>query len=124
MTDLLVRLKPYDPRRGHVLRRYSFRGILFSAARGWFRVTEEVAEHLRGVHQRDHNPHSPLAFDVATEDEAKAIDQRDAADKELHTPAEAAPAVQAREDRAPSGSSRSRASRRRSSRGSNAKAGE
>ena len=48
MTDtLLVRLKPYDPRRGHVLRRYTYAGIKFQEERGWYRVERPVAEYLR-----------------------------------------------------------------------------
>lgn len=50
MTDtLLVRLKPYDPRRGHVLRRFTYAGIKFQEERGWYRVERPVAEYLRAV---------------------------------------------------------------------------
>ncbi|MBL9025658.1 MAG: hypothetical protein JNL21_25920, partial [Myxococcales bacterium] len=52
MTDtLLVRLKPYDPRRGHVLRRYTYAGIKFQEERGWYRVERPVAEYLRAVRE-------------------------------------------------------------------------
>ena len=34
METLFVRLKPYDPRRGYVLRRYTYRGIKFHEERG------------------------------------------------------------------------------------------
>ena len=51
MTDtLLVRLKPYDPRRGHVLRRYTYAGIKFHEERGWYRVSKDVAAYLKTVH--------------------------------------------------------------------------
>ena len=74
MKTLLVRLKPYDHRRGHVLRRYTYAGIKFQVERGWSRVETPVGEYLRTVHQVPGDAYSPLAFDVCTEDEAKAID--------------------------------------------------
>ena len=74
MQTLLVRLKPYDPRRGCVLRRYTYRGIKFHDERGWYRVDKEVADYLRGVRQVPGDAHAPLAFDVCTDDEAKALD--------------------------------------------------
>lgn len=83
MTTLLVRLKPFDPRRGNILQRFTYAGIKFYEARGWYRVDTEVAAYLRTVHQRPDDPHTPLAFDVCTDDEAKALEQRD---KEAATP--------------------------------------
>ena len=70
----LVRLKPFDPRRGNLLRRFTYMGIRFVAGRGWYRVKEEVAKHLEKVRQTPDNPHAPLAFDVCTEAEAKRLD--------------------------------------------------
>jgi hypothetical protein len=74
METLLVRLKPYDPRRGHVLRRYTYAGIKFHEERGWSRVEKPVGDYLRTVHQLPSDSYSPLAFDVCNEEEAKAID--------------------------------------------------
>lgn len=74
MDTLLVRLRPHDPRRGHVLRCFAFRGVRFYAHLGWYRVTPEVAEHLRVALQHADDPHSPRAFDVCTVDEAERID--------------------------------------------------
>jgi len=74
METLLVRLKPHDPRRGHVLRRFTYRGIKFHEERGWYRVDKAVADYLRGVRQTASDEHAPLAFDVCTPDEAKALD--------------------------------------------------
>lgn len=74
METLLVRLKPYDPRRGHVLKRYTYAGIKFQEERGWYRVEKPVADYLRTVHEVPTDNYSPLAFDVCTEDEAKALD--------------------------------------------------
>lgn len=77
MDTLLVRLKPYDPRRGHVLRRYTYAGIRFAVERGWYRVEKPVADYLRDVHQVPSDDHSPLAFDVMTEADAKATEARE-----------------------------------------------
>ena len=77
METLLVRLKPHDPRRGHVLRRYTYRGIKFQEERGWYRVDKAVADYLRDVRQSASNPHAPLAFDICTPDEAKALDSEE-----------------------------------------------
>jgi hypothetical protein len=74
VETMLVRLKAYDPRRGHLLRRFTTRGIKFEGQRGWYRVEKDLADYLRMVRQVDTNPHSPLAFDVATEAEAERMD--------------------------------------------------
>ena len=70
----LVRLKPHDPKKGHVIRRYTAFGVRFDEARGWYKVSDEVAKYLATVHQRPGDEDSPHAFDVCTEDEAKAIE--------------------------------------------------
>jgi len=77
MNTMLVRLKPLDPRRGLVLRRYTYRGIKFHQERGWYRVDKAVAEYLTTVHQQPHDPHSPPAFDVCSEEEARALEAKD-----------------------------------------------
>ena len=83
MDSLLVRLKPYDPRRGHRLRRYTYRGIKFQEERGWYRVDKAVADYLREVRQVATDEHAPLAFDVCTADEAKTLDAKE---KDAATP--------------------------------------
>ena len=77
METMLVRLKPFDARRGHVLRRFTYRGIKFHVERGWYRVEPAVAAYLREVRQVAGDPHAPLAFDVQTEEEARATDARE-----------------------------------------------
>jgi len=77
MDTMLVRLKPFDPRRGQVLRRFTHAGIKFHGERGWYRVEKAVAEYLRAVRHRSADPNSPPAFDVCTEEEAKALDARE-----------------------------------------------
>ncbi|MEO1335611.1 MAG: hypothetical protein AAFV29_08195, partial [Myxococcota bacterium] len=74
-----MRLKPYDPRRGHLLRRFTYRGIKFQGARGWFRVPKDVADYLSRVHQVAGNPDTPLAFDVYTDEEARAVEAKEEA---------------------------------------------
>jgi len=70
----LVRLKPYDPKRGHVIRRYTAFSIRFEEARGWYKVADEVAAYLATVHQVPGDEDSPLAFDVCTEEEAQSLE--------------------------------------------------
>lgn len=64
MDTVLVRIKPYDPRRGHVLRRFTYRGMKICEDQSWRPVNEDVAEHLRGVRQSADDDSSPLAFDM------------------------------------------------------------
>jgi len=78
MDTLLVRLKSYDPRRGFVLRRFTYAGIRFQGERGWYRIEKGVADRLRTTRSVASDPHSPLAFDVCTEAEAKALDAAEA----------------------------------------------
>lgn len=97
METLLVRLKPYDHRRGHVLRRYTYAGIKFQVDRGWSRVEKPVGEYLRGVHQIPGDTYAPLAFDVCTEEEAKSIDATETeATKVKHAATDDLKVVQAR----------------------------
>ncbi len=83
MDTLLVRLKPYEPRRGHVLKRFTYAGIKILEERGWHRVATEVGEYLRTVRQVPVDAYSPLAFDVCTDEEAKAIDAKDEAETKV-----------------------------------------
>jgi hypothetical protein len=70
----LIRLKPHDPKKGHVIRRYTAFGVRFEEARGWYRVADSVASYLATLHQRTGDEDSPLAFDVCTPEEAQRID--------------------------------------------------
>lgn len=100
MDSLLVRIKPRDPHRGHVLRRFVYRGIRFETGKGWYQVSQEVGEYLRSVHQRAHDPHSPLAFDVCTAAEAKKLDEQETEATKPARPADRARPAVAREARA------------------------
>lgn len=69
-----IRLKPYNPKRGYKLRTYSVFGLRFKVDAGWYRIDDaNVARYLKTVHNDNNDPESPLAFDVATEDEWKGI---------------------------------------------------
>lgn len=70
----LVRLKPFDPKKGHVIQRYTAFSIRFEERRGWYKVSDEVATYLAAVHQRPSDDESPLAFDVCTEEEAQRVE--------------------------------------------------
>jgi hypothetical protein len=76
----LVRIKPYDPRRGQVLRRYTlsrFNGIRLEEGRGWYQVDDDVAAYLATIRNVDGDELSPLAFEVCTPEEAEAIAERE-----------------------------------------------
>lgn len=118
MKAYLARIKPRDPAHGHVLRRYSYRGAKFEEGKGWYRVSEEVAEYLRAVPQQSHDPRSPLAFDVCTEAEAKAIDAKEAEANQPKRPVENARPAVTRDDK-PEGSAKPK--RRRKSSGESSK---
>lgn len=72
----LVRLKPYDKKRRFVMKTYTHAptGRKFEEARGWYKVDDALARKLSEVKQIDSDPESPNAFDVMTEDEAKAYE--------------------------------------------------
>lgn len=88
-----VRLKPYNPKRGHVLRKWTDgpSRMKFEESMGWYLVDANgfvdangrtLVERLGAARNGDTDPNSPLAFDVCTEAEAKEIDKREAKEKE------------------------------------------
>jgi hypothetical protein len=70
----LIRLKPLDRKKGHVIHRYTAFQTTFEESKGWYRVPEHVASYLATVHQLADDEDSPLAFDVCTKEEAQRID--------------------------------------------------
>ncbi len=80
---LLVRLKPHDARRGHVLRRFTYGGIKFHEERGWYRVSRDVAAYLKTVHQLPGDTYTPAAFDICTDEEARQIDSREESESKV-----------------------------------------
>lgn len=77
---MLARLKPFAPKRGHVLRSYTVLGNRFLVERRWYPVDDGMAATLRGIKQQSTEPDGPDAFDVVTQAEAEAIDAREASD--------------------------------------------
>lgn len=79
MADtLLVRIKPFNPRRGYVMRSHidGPTGAQFKEERGWYEVPKAVGERLKEVTSKPLSPESPLAFDVCTREEAIALEKR------------------------------------------------
>ena len=72
-----VRIKPFNPKRGHLLRKFTHApsGKRFDESHGWYRgIDAGLAQALKEIHVHAHDMDSPFAFDVCTEAEAKAID--------------------------------------------------
>ncbi len=76
---MLVRLKPYDPRKRHVMRKFTHgpTNSRFEEHMGWYRVSASLAEELALVLEIRSDESSPRAFDVCTQAQANAIDQRE-----------------------------------------------
>lgn len=72
---MFVRIKPYNPRKGYVLRRVTVEGQRFDEDR-WYEVGAEFAARLEKLRQKDHKPESPPAFDVVTREQADEMDAR------------------------------------------------
>jgi hypothetical protein len=75
----LVRLKPHDKRRRHVMRVYVHgpTGKKFEERRGWYKVDDGLADYLATVGQIEGDEDAPRAFDVCTAAEAGRIDERE-----------------------------------------------
>lgn len=86
-VEVLVRIKPLNPKKGRVKQRYAtFFGTTFYESRGWNRVpskivhgerTFDVANYLRNVLQNESDPDSENVFDVCTKEEARALDKKE-----------------------------------------------
>lgn len=92
VATFMVRLKPYNPKRGYKLKRYHVYGQRFDEDKGWYRVPETIrmadpktgetktinlVEYLRDCRQNQHDEDARPAFDVCTPEEARAIDARE-----------------------------------------------
>lgn len=72
----LVRIKPFNARKGNLTRSYTYKGLLFKEEAGWHEVDDAVADYLKTA-TTDGNADSPLVFDVAgDEDEATDIEEK------------------------------------------------
>lgn len=88
-----VRLRPYDPSKGQVIRRYTYRGFMFVNCDGdkpverWHEVDEAVtpglARELAALRQGEKGVAANIpAFDVCTREEALALVRREHAERE------------------------------------------
>lgn len=84
---VLVRLYPYNKRMGWVMRSFTHtdgkQSLKFVATRGWYEVSEQVADELAKVPQQERFPRGHRAFMIArTADEARELDAQ--VDESLH----------------------------------------
>lgn len=68
-----VRMKSHNPRAGHVLRRYIYKGMKFESGQAWKTVPLAAALYLGSVRSIFDDPNSPYAFEVKTLEEAREI---------------------------------------------------
>ena len=85
----LVRLYPHNPRRGWFIQTYLDPGLgdrkggmKFVGKRGWYEVSDEVAEELEDVRQVDTDPRSGPAFMIARDAKHAKVLEEDLVDPE------------------------------------------
>lgn len=92
---LWARLRPYNPKRAHKLRRLHAFGRLWHGGSGlepgdipeWVQVTPRLAKALVRVRQSDRDPYSPRAFDIVTDQLRKQIDAQEEGYRRRFAPA-------------------------------------
>lgn len=102
---MLARLKPYDPKRGQLLRGMTvpqLRAARFVEGR-WYDLAQlaqhigkgegEIVEVLRSIHQDPTNTSTPKAFDIATSEEAQRMADNELREAVRATPPAVAPEV-------------------------------
>jgi hypothetical protein len=89
---IFVRIKPRNKQKGLRMRRFRVFALQFNESQGWYKVSRWMSGEVGGapnaprvqlVDMREYfanvrnteNEDSPLAFDVCTEEQAKAIDE-------------------------------------------------
>lgn len=95
---MLARVKPYNKRRGHLVRILNFKGIKFDATKGWYRVDDATAAAISSIHQDQNDIESPLVFDVMTEGDARNLEKAEA--KKVEERAKATDPIDAALDKA------------------------
>lgn len=73
----LIRLYPRDPARGCFITTYvdAISGLKFLGTKGWYKVSDETAEILSEVRQKDYDLRSSKAFMIAAnESEAEEME--------------------------------------------------
>src|SRR3972149_4543544 len=77
-----VRLKPYNPRQGLVVKRYLYKGANYVYDQNaqlsvWYRVTPQLANELRELRQVEGDGLSAQLFDVYKETEKRQIEEEE-----------------------------------------------
>jgi len=75
---LFVRLKPYNPAKGFVVQRLVVQGVRFMAGH-WYEVNAKLATVLSTIHETPDNLETPLAFDILSREQAKALEAKELA---------------------------------------------
>jgi hypothetical protein len=85
----VVRIKPYNPKKGFKLRTYVLHGTVFRETAGWYEVSDADAAYLATIRNSQYDGNAPLAFDVCTREEAQALE--DAERKQVEKASATAP---------------------------------
>lgn len=70
---MFVRIRPYDKRRGQLVRRYIYGGFRFEADHGWYEVDDAIADYLKTVLTFPEDPDSKPVFDVSDQAGAEKL---------------------------------------------------
>lgn len=68
MADYLVRVRPYNPKKGAITQRCTFRGKRFEAEKGWYRIS---GRHLAGQIEKIEDHRGNPVFEVKTVKEVR-----------------------------------------------------
>lgn len=77
MTEMFVRIKPYNEPLKQLTRRYIFKGVRFEVDKGWYSVPADVAEYLKTAKPNATDPLAPCVFDVCTKEEAEDLERKE-----------------------------------------------
>lgn len=75
---MYARLKPFNERKGFRTKIYNYEGQKFLVEKGWYPVSEALADKLKELHQDHYDEESAKLFDVGSEEEIDAIDEKEA----------------------------------------------
>lgn len=93
MSTVLVRIKPYDPRRGNVCRTYTIHSMKFEESKGWYEVERELAESMLAPAKQPPSGNisqelTPALFDIMEKETAVAMERAEAKKKVVKAAAE------------------------------------
>lgn len=79
MSTLYVRLKPYNPKKGHVVRRYNHvkYGVTLTQESGWVAMKEPLARLFEAYTQNPEDPLSPALCDVRSKEGAINLEKEE-----------------------------------------------